>query len=140
MTVSELVARIRRHGGRVWLDRQGRLRAIGVTDARVAALRESRYLVVALLREEIASLRWEHSGKDPDWWRYPEEAWSYPEQRLVAARRPAISDSSRRPGILEDFEPAAYVSHRSAIRVGHATEQKHERELMPVLNALWIRS
>ena len=57
-----------------------------------------------------------------------------------AARKPAISESSRRAGISEDFELAGYVSHRSAIRVEHATEQTHERELMPVLKASWIRS
>ena len=64
MTASQLLARTRGDGGRVWLDRQGRLRAKGITDAQLAELRASRYLVTALLREEIASLRWEHSGKD----------------------------------------------------------------------------
>src|SRR5437870_1424001 len=87
MTASQLVARIRREGGHVWLSRRGQLRADGVTDTHLAELRASRYLVTALLRDEIGSLRWEHSGKDPSWWRYPEEAWSYPDQRLLRTSR-----------------------------------------------------
>jgi hypothetical protein len=82
MSAADLIARIRREGGRVWLDRQGRLRAKGVSDARLKQLRESPYLVIALLREEASSLRREHSGDDPQWWRQPEEAWTYPEQWL----------------------------------------------------------
>jgi len=91
MTASQLLARIRRDGGRVWLDRQGRLRATGITDAQLAELRASRYLVTALLREEIASLRWEHSGKDPSWWRFPEYRWTWPDQRLLPADQSAFT-------------------------------------------------
>ena len=92
MTASQLVARIRREGGHVWLSRRGQLRADGVTDTHLAELRASRYLVTALLRDEIGSLRWEHSGKDPSWWRYPEEAWSYPDQRLMDTSRCQVHD------------------------------------------------
>jgi hypothetical protein len=77
-----LISRIRKDGGRIWLDRQGCLRAKGVSEERLRRLRESPYLITAVLREEIASKRWEQSGKDPNWWRHPEELWSYSEQSL----------------------------------------------------------
>src|SRR4051794_4127793 len=87
MTASRLLAKIERDGGRVWLDRHGRLRASRITDQQLVELRASRYAVTALLRDRIASLRWEHTGKDPNWWRYPEQAWSYPDQKLLEFAR-----------------------------------------------------
>jgi hypothetical protein len=82
MSASKLVATIRKACGRVWLDQLGRLNAEGVSQTQMTELSDSHDLVVALLREEIAGKRWENSGKDPGWWRHPEEAWTYPEQRL----------------------------------------------------------
>lgn len=70
MKPSELIARVKKDGGRVWLDTRGRLHAQGVPDDMIQRLRESRYLVTAILREEIATHRWEASGHDPKWWRY----------------------------------------------------------------------
>jgi len=85
VTASQFVARIRKNGGRVWLDQLGRLNAEGVSENQMKELSDSHDLFVAVLREEIAGKRWERSGKDPKWWRYPEEAWSYPEQELLTA-------------------------------------------------------
>jgi len=85
MTASRLLAGIRKNGGRVWVDQQGRLHADGVSETQIKELGDSHDLVVALLREEIATRRWENSGKDPRWWRYPEWRWNWQEQTLRPA-------------------------------------------------------
>jgi hypothetical protein len=82
VTATDLISRIKKEGGKIWLDEYGHLRARRVSNLRLKQLTESPSLVTALLREEIASKRWEQSGKDPNWWRHPEELWSYSEQSL----------------------------------------------------------
>lgn len=82
MTVSQFVGRIRKKGGHIWLDELGRLNAEGISESQVEELRECYDLVVAVLREEVVGKRWEASGKDPNWWNYPEYRWIWPDQKL----------------------------------------------------------
>jgi hypothetical protein len=82
---SEVIAMIRKAGGDVWLGENGRLMTKGVSGDLLLRLEESEYLVRAILREEIATLRWESSGHDPDWWRFPEWRWLPPDQTLRPA-------------------------------------------------------
>jgi hypothetical protein len=81
MTICQLVTRIRKAGGRVWLDPLGRLNAEWVSKTEMSELADSHDLVVALLREEIASKRWGRS-RNPKWARVPEQTWNDPEQTL----------------------------------------------------------
>jgi hypothetical protein len=82
MSVTQLVVHIRKRGGQVWLDELGQLNADGPSHGEMAELAESYDSVVGLLREEIASKRWDSCGKDPRWWRVPEQTWTYPDQTL----------------------------------------------------------
>lgn len=82
MTVPQFVGRSRKKGGRIWLDELGRLNAEGISESQVEELRECYDLVVAGLREEVVGKRWEASGKDPHWWKYPEYRWIWPDQKL----------------------------------------------------------
>jgi hypothetical protein len=93
VTTSKFVTLIRKNGGQIWLDQLGRLNAEGVSESQMMELGNSHDLVVALLREEIASKRWERSGRDPNWWRHPEETWTYPEQWLKP-----LADGARKCG------------------------------------------
>jgi hypothetical protein len=91
MKASQLIIKIRKNGGFIWLDELGRLNAEGVPEVQMKELSDAYNLVVALLREGIVSKRWENSGRDPSWWRHPEEAWSYPEQRLKPIAKQDVS-------------------------------------------------
>jgi len=88
---SQVIAMIRKAGGYVWLDQDGRVLTKGVSGELLKRLQETMYLVRAILRDQVASLPWENSGKDPSWWRYPEYRWSWPDQKLLPADQSAFT-------------------------------------------------
>jgi hypothetical protein len=91
MTASQLIARVRKNGARVWLDQLGRLNAEGMSEGQMKELGDSYDLVVALLQEEIVGKRWEASGKDVRWWKFPEHRWRWPSQELRFADEAAFN-------------------------------------------------
>jgi hypothetical protein len=81
LPATRVLAMIRKAGGEVWLDQSGCAKSNGVHGDLLEKLRRSSYLVAAVLCDQVDSRRWAASGKDPNWWKFPEYRWT-PDHKL----------------------------------------------------------
>ena len=68
-TAHQLLQRIRKAGGEVRLGPDGKLQHRNVPQPLKRKLARNYYLIQTWLAEQRASVAWEASGKNPEWWR-----------------------------------------------------------------------
>jgi hypothetical protein len=68
MKASTLVRKIEKAGGSFEV-RHGLVYPLRVPARYRSDPQKMRYLVLALIREREATIRWERSGRNPNWWR-----------------------------------------------------------------------